>query len=96
MLSKDIAQAVTEAFSAITTKSKNTIAIMYNNDGYKYAYDKLTHMFYIINPIDCIIFASLNPVKTHARYEMYTSSAFRRRIAKRGYNKMGEKCDVDI
>lgn len=94
MLSKEIAQRAAGAFSAVATKRK-TIVIMYNNDGYKYAYDKVTHMFYIINPINCIIYASLNPVKTHSRYEMYISSAFRKRIVKRGYNLMGEKTDAN-
>lgn len=94
MLSKDIAQRVAGVFSVVDTQ-KNTIVVMYSNDGYKYAYDKLTHMFYIINPINCIIFGSLNPVKTHARYEMYISSAFRKRIARRGYNQMGEKSDAN-
>lgn len=94
MLGTSIAQRVVEAFSAVATKPK-TIVVMYNNDGYKYAYDKVTHMFYVVNPIDCIIYMSLNPVKAHTQYEMYTSMAFRKRIAKRGYNSMGEKIDVN-
>lgn len=94
MLSKDIAQAVAEAYSAIITKEENTIAIMYNNDGYKYAYDKLTRMFYVINPLDSIIYANRNPIKVHTQYEMYVSLAFRKRIAKRGYNCFGEKINA--
>lgn len=94
MLKTNIAQRVAEAFSAAATKPK-TIVVMYNNDGYRYAYDKVTHMFYVVNPMDRIIYMSLNPVKAHTQYEMYTSNAFRKRILKRGYNLIGEKIDVD-
>ncbi len=67
------------------------MTVLYSNDGYKYAWDKLTKNFYIINPDDEVIYMSRNPIKAHAQYEIHTSIAFRKRITKRGYTQTGEK-----
>lgn len=93
---KDIACHVAEVFSATTTHSvhrKNTMIPMYNNDGYKYCWDTSTKMFYILGPDNNTLFMSKNPVKTHSRYEMYISLAFRRRIRTRGYTSTGDKIE---
>lgn len=65
--------------------------VMYNNDEYKFCWDKLTRNFYIVNPDNELIYMSRNPVKAHTQYEVYVSLAFRRRMMKRGYTILGEK-----
>ena len=64
---------------------------MYNNDSYRYAWDRVTQTFYIINPYDCIIFGSKNPLIAFNQYETYVSVSFRKRIQSGGYNYLGEK-----
>lgn len=71
-------------------QGRGKLKIIYENDGYKYAWEKNTKLFFILDREDKVIFSNENPIKVYAQYEIYISAAFTRRIKESGYNIMGE------